>query len=191
MDLELDENQRAIADLALQILRESLTRERLRAIEATDDRVGTDEWNRLADAGLLGVPLTEDVGGSGLGIVEACLVLEQIGRTVAPLPYLATVVGSAMPVDDFGSPAQRERILPLVCDGSLLLANQIGSGHSMLLGYTMMVASFLLIYFGIRSYRDNVLGGQITFGRAFAWRFSAATFVVALVCAGLVGGWLL
>ena len=122
MDLELDENQRAIADLALQILRESLTRERLRAIEATDDRVGTPEWKRLADAGLLGVPLTEDVGGSGLGIVEACLVLEQIGRTVAPLPYLTTIVGSAMPVDEFGSPAQRERILPRVCDGSLLLA---------------------------------------------------------------------
>jgi 3-oxocholest-4-en-26-oyl-CoA dehydrogenase beta subunit len=121
MDLELDENQRAIADLALQILRESLTRERLRAIEATDDRVGTDEWKRLADAGLLGVPLAEDVGGTGLGIVEACLVLEQIGRTVAPLPYLATVVGAAMPIDAFGSPAQRQRILPRVCDGSLLL----------------------------------------------------------------------
>jgi hypothetical protein len=54
-------------------------------------------------------------------------------------------------------------------DGSLLIANKIGSGHnSMLLGYTMMVASFLLIYFGIRSYRDNNLAGQISFGRAFA-----------------------
>ena len=50
---------------------------------------------------------------------------------------------------------------------SLVLANKISSGHSMLLGYTMMVASFLLIYFGVRSYRDNELGGQISFGRAF------------------------
>src|SRR5262245_64647857 len=121
MDLELDENQRAIADLALEILRESLTRERLRAIEATDGRTGGDEWKRLADAGLLGVPLAEDVGGSGLGIVEACLVLEQVGRTVAPLPYLAPIVGAAMPIDVFGSAAQRQRILPRVCDGSMLL----------------------------------------------------------------------
>jgi hypothetical protein len=52
--------------------------------------------------------------------------------------------------------------------GSLLLADKIGSAHSMALGYTIMVASFLLIYFGIRSYRDNDLGGQISFGRAFA-----------------------
>jgi len=53
--------------------------------------------------------------------------------------------------------------------GSLLLANKVGSGHnSMVLGYTMMVASFVLIYFGIRSYRDNTLAGRISFGRAFA-----------------------
>src|SRR5438309_8452781 len=51
---------------------------------------------------------------------------------------------------------------------SLLLADKIGSGHSMALGYTIMMASFLLIYFGVRSYRDNTLGGQISFGRAFA-----------------------
>jgi hypothetical protein len=59
-------------------------------------------------------------------------------------------------------------IISVLMGGSLLLADKIGSGHSMALGYTIMVASFLLIYFGIRSYRDNNLGGQISFGRAFA-----------------------
>ena len=60
-------------------------------------------------------------------------------------------------------------IMSVLMGGSLLLADKIGSGHnSMVLGYTMMVASFLLIYFGVRSYRDNTLGGQISFGRAFA-----------------------
>jgi hypothetical protein len=57
-------------------------------------------------------------------------------------------------------------MMSLLMGGSLLLADKIGSGHSMILGYTIMVASFLLIYFGIRSYRDDVLAGQITFGRA-------------------------
>jgi hypothetical protein len=59
-------------------------------------------------------------------------------------------------------------IISVLMDGSLLLADKIGSGHSMAIGYTIMVASFLLVYFGIRSYRDNVLAGQISFGRAFA-----------------------
>src|SRR5471030_1362226 len=59
-------------------------------------------------------------------------------------------------------------IISVLMGGNLLLANKIGSGHSLVLGYTTMVASFLLIYFGIRSYRDNTLAGQISFGRAFA-----------------------
>ena len=59
-------------------------------------------------------------------------------------------------------------IISVLMNASLLLSSKIGSGHSMMLGYTIMVASFLLIYFGIRSYRDNVLGGQISFGRAFS-----------------------
>src|ERR1035437_1499599 len=59
-------------------------------------------------------------------------------------------------------------IISVLMGGSLLLADKISSVHSMVLGYTMMVASFLLVYFGIRSYRDNTLAGQISFGRAFA-----------------------
>jgi hypothetical protein len=59
-------------------------------------------------------------------------------------------------------------IISVLMDGSVLLGDKIGSGHSLLLGYANMVASFLLIYFGIRSYRDNNLAGQISFGRAFA-----------------------
>jgi Protein of unknown function (DUF4199) len=58
-------------------------------------------------------------------------------------------------------------ILSVLMDGSVLLNSKIGSGHSLVLGYANLVASFLLIYFGIRSYRDNTLAGQISFGRAF------------------------
>src|SRR6202049_4172128 len=58
-------------------------------------------------------------------------------------------------------------IISVLMGGSLLLADKIGPGHSMAIGYTIMVASFLLVYFGIRSYRDNDLAGQISFGRAF------------------------
>ena len=77
-------------------------------------------------------------------------------------------------------------IISVLMDGSLLLANKIGSGHnSMLLGYTMMVASFLLIYFGIRSYRDNNLAGQISFGRAFA----CGILIAIITCVFYVATW--
>ena len=77
-------------------------------------------------------------------------------------------------------------MISVLMDGSLLLANKIGSGHnSMLLGYTMMVASFLLIYFGIRSYRDNNLAGQISFGRAFA----CGILIALITCICYVAMW--
>ena len=62
-------------------------------------------------------------------------------------------------------------IISVLMNGALLLSSRIGPGHSMALGYTIMVASFLLVYFGVRSYRDNELGGRISFGRAFSCGF--------------------
>lgn len=121
MDFTLNEDQQAVSDLANRILSEQLAPERVAAIEAQPDWFAADTWAELARAQLLGVPLREDVGGAGFSLVEACLVLEQIGRTAAPLPYLATVILGAMPIDQFGSAAQRRRYLPAVIDGSLIL----------------------------------------------------------------------
>lgn len=121
MKLTLSEDQTALCDLAHQILREKLPPERLRVIESEGRWFDEDAWNELAKARLLGVGLPEDVGGGGFGFLETCLLLEQIGRTVAPLPYYTTVVLGALPVDRFGSPQQRRDILPRVADGELVL----------------------------------------------------------------------
>ncbi len=76
-------------------------------------------------------------------------------------------------------------VISVLMGGSLLLANKIGSGHSMVLGYTMMVASLLLVYFGIRSFRDNNLDGQISFGRAFA----CGILIALITCVCYVAMW--
>jgi hypothetical protein len=76
-------------------------------------------------------------------------------------------------------------MISVLMGGGLLLASRIGSGHSMVLGYTMMVASFLLVYFGIRSYRDDTLGGQISFGRAFA----CGILITLITCVCYVAIW--
>ena len=76
-------------------------------------------------------------------------------------------------------------MISVLMGGSLLLSSKLGSGHSMVLGYTMMVASFLLVYFGIRSYRDNTLSGQISFGRAFA----CGILITLITCVFYVVTW--
>ena len=76
-------------------------------------------------------------------------------------------------------------MISVLMDGSILISSRSGSGHSMALGYTMMVASFLLVYFGIRSYRDNVLSGQISFPRALG----CGLLITAITCACYVVTW--
>jgi len=132
MDLTFNEDQQAINDLAGRILSEQLPPERLAAIEAQPDWFAANTWAELARTQLLGVPLRDDVGGGGFSIAEACLVLEQIGRTAAPLPYLATVILGAMPIDQFGSAEQRRRYLPAVIDGSLILSAALAEAGNVL-----------------------------------------------------------
>jgi acyl-CoA dehydrogenase len=122
VDFTLADDQQAIADLAHRILSEQLPPERLRELEQTDAWFADDVWAELGRADLLGISLPEVDGGGGYGILEACLIAEQVGRTVAPVPYLSSIVGAAMPLAQFGSDAQRKQHLPDVIAGAATLA---------------------------------------------------------------------
>jgi 3-oxocholest-4-en-26-oyl-CoA dehydrogenase beta subunit len=67
----------------------------------------------------------EEHGGSGLGLVELFVLLEEVGRAVAPVPAYATLVLGALPVAAFGTPAQRSRLLPGVASGEVLLSGAL------------------------------------------------------------------
>src|SRR5207237_7342114 len=142
VDFSFSEEQQEIQGLAAQILGDKVTHERLKEVEAAPDWFDRDLWGELAKAGLVGIALPEDVGGSGFGILEACLVLEQIGRTVAPVPFLSTVVLGAMTIAEFGSGAQRQRDLPGVVDGEVILTAAIAEeGVDPALGATPTTAT--------------------------------------------------
>ncbi|HEY3096268.1 MAG TPA: acyl-CoA dehydrogenase family protein [Acidimicrobiia bacterium] len=121
MDFSLSEEQEATRDLARQILSDRVTHERLKEIEAGGEGFDRETWAELAKAGLLGIALPEDVGGSGLGFVALCRLLEEVGRTVAPVPVLPAVVLGALPIAQFGTDAQRRRYLPGVVAGDTVL----------------------------------------------------------------------
>jgi hypothetical protein len=121
MDFAFTHEQEALRDLAHKILADHVTQERLKVVEASNEWFDREAWNALAQANLIGIGFSEEVGGGGLGFVEVALVLEQIGRTVAPVPYLATVVMGGMPVERFGSDEQRRRLLLPVSAGESVL----------------------------------------------------------------------
>ena len=122
MDFSFSEDQEGLRQLVRKIFDDHCTHERLRAIEATPEWFDRSVWSALARADVLGVALPEDVGGSGLGFVELCLLLEEVGRGVAPIPAWATLVLGALPLDRFGSAAQRKRLLSGVIAGETILS---------------------------------------------------------------------
>ncbi|MFQ5665608.1 MAG: acyl-CoA dehydrogenase family protein [Candidatus Binatia bacterium] len=131
MDFSLSDEQHAMAELAARILADRCTLERLKAVEASDDRYDRQLWTEFAKAGLLGAALPERVGGSEGGLVEICLLLEQQGRRVAMIPLLPVIVSAAMPLARFGSAEQQQRYLPDVIAGKTLLTaalTELGSG---------------------------------------------------------------
>lgn len=125
MNFDLSEEQTVVADLARQIFEGHASVERVKFVERSGDGFDRDLWSALAEANLLGLCLPEDVGGSGLGLVELCLVLEQQGRRVAPVPVWATVMLGALPIAEFGTAAQRAEYLPAVCSGATVLSGAL------------------------------------------------------------------
>ena len=78
--------------------------------------------------GFSGLLVPENFGGSGLGCVEAGVVMEEIGRTLMPSPFLSTAVLAASALSRGGSAAQKSEYLPKISDGSLLAALAIDEG---------------------------------------------------------------
>jgi alkylation response protein AidB-like acyl-CoA dehydrogenase len=124
MDFGFTEVQRDLRELARKILIDAVTPGRLKQLEAMPcgpDRMDAELWRAFADAGLLAVALPEQFGGSGFGLLELCVLLEEVGRTVAPIPLLACVGMAALPMARFGDADLCTAVLPGVADGSMIL----------------------------------------------------------------------
>jgi acyl-CoA dehydrogenase len=122
MDFAFTEEQLAVSEAAATIFQGMSEIDRVAEVEESADRFDEALWHELAKANLLGLAVPEDHGGSGLGLTELCLVLEQQGRAVAPVPLWATVVLGALPLAHFGTPEQQERWLPAVAAGDARLS---------------------------------------------------------------------
>ena len=119
MDFTQNEGESDLAALSRSILAGRLTPERLRAAEA--DGFDPALWADLASAGVLAAALPEPLGGAGLGLLAQCAVLTEIGRAVAPVPYLASIVLGAGALARFGTPDQQGRWAAPAGRGELIL----------------------------------------------------------------------
>ena len=102
----------------------------LRQLRDSKDATGfsRDLWKTFAEMGFSGLLVPADFGGSGLGCVEAGVVMEEIGRNLMPSPFLSTAVLAASALSRGGSAAQKSEHLPKIADGSLLASLAIDEG---------------------------------------------------------------
>ena len=120
MDFALTEAQEELQGLARQILDDRMTLAHLKARDFSDEWYDRDTWGEFAKANLLGVAFPESAGGLGLGFLDLCFVLREIGRNVAPLPAIPTLVAAGLPIARFGTEAQ-QAVLAKVVSGDVLL----------------------------------------------------------------------
>jgi alkylation response protein AidB-like acyl-CoA dehydrogenase len=124
MNFDFSEEEEAVKELAEQILGDATSFDRLREVERDDSGPGFDKdlWAALAEANLIGLPIAEEHGGQGFSFLALCLLLEQAGRNLAPVPILESVVYTALPIQQFGSDALKKELLGRVVSGSAILS---------------------------------------------------------------------
>ncbi len=123
MNFDHDEEQEALRDSVRGLLGKAYGDfEQRRTAVAAEPGYDEKTWRRLAELGVLGLPFAEEHGGMGAGPVEVALVAEELGRVLAPEPFLAAVVLAGGLVADAGSGAQRTDVLGKLAEGELVPA---------------------------------------------------------------------
>ncbi|GAA1160676.1 acyl-CoA dehydrogenase family protein [Nocardioides aquiterrae] len=120
MDFRFTQEQDEAAELAAGILADRATNERMKAVESGGDRFDRDLWAALGEAGLLGLALPEEYDGAGLGLIELCRVIVEVGRTVAPVP-LAAHGPAARLLAEVGTAEQEQRWLTGAATGATVV----------------------------------------------------------------------
>ncbi|MGQ0686063.1 acyl-CoA dehydrogenase family protein [Bradyrhizobium sp.] len=121
MDLTLSDEQRLLRESADRFVGETYSAEHRRKTAAEPNGFSAAIWQKFAELGWLALPIAEAHGGLGGGAVEVGILMEAFGRGLVSEPYLSTVVIGAGLIGSSGSEAQKQALLPMVAQGSLLL----------------------------------------------------------------------
>jgi alkylation response protein AidB-like acyl-CoA dehydrogenase len=130
MPLVLTEEQSMLRDSARGFVNEKAPIAHLRKMRDDRDATGfsRDLWKGFAEMGFAGLLVPENFGGSGLGAVEAGIVLEEIGRNLMPSPFLSTAVLAVSALTRGGNAEQQAAYLPKIADGSLIATLAVDEG---------------------------------------------------------------
>src|SRR5271166_3124633 len=122
MALVLNDEQTMLRDNARGFLAKNAPIAHLRALRDSRDADGFSRalWKSFVEMGWAGILVPQDYGGLGLGHVEAGVVMEELGRTLTPSPFLSTAVLAASAIARAGNEKQKSAYLPKIARGDLI-----------------------------------------------------------------------
>ena len=120
MNFDFSDEQKQLRDEARKFLSEQCPPKAVRAV--LDGKVAYDKglWKGLAEMGFLGVAIPESYGGTGAGHLELCVIAEEMGRALAPVPFSSTVYLAAEALLLAGTEAQKQKWLPTIARGDAI-----------------------------------------------------------------------
>src|SRR6202165_4359317 len=120
MNFDFSDEQKQLRDEARKFLAEKCPPRAVRVV--LDGRQPYDRglWQGLSDMGFLGVAIPKEFGGAGAGHLELCVIAEEIGRALAPVPFSSTVYLAAEAILLAGSDAQKRKWLPVIASGDAI-----------------------------------------------------------------------
>src|SRR5271168_770691 len=118
MNLDFSPEQQRMREAARRFLAERCTPAAVRKVFEGDDRYDRELWRELAELGYLGIAIPEEFGGSGGGYLELCVIAEELGRVLAPLPVSSSTYLATEFLKLGGSPAQQAAYLPKLASGA-------------------------------------------------------------------------
>src|SRR6202048_4843675 len=131
MNFDFSDEQKQLRDEARKSLAEECPPKAVRVVLDGKEPYDRDLWQGLAEMGFLGVAIPEEFGGAGAGHLELCVIAEEMGRALAPVPFSSTVYLAAEAILLAGSDAQKRKWLPLIASGetTVTLALFEGKGN--------------------------------------------------------------
>lgn len=131
MNFDFSDDQKQLRDQARRFLAEKCSPKAVRAVLEGKADYDRDLWKGLAEMGFLGVAIPEEYGGTGAGHLELCVIAEELGRALAPVPFSSTVYLAAEALLLAGSEEQKQKWLPKISSGEAIgtLALFEGTGN--------------------------------------------------------------
>ena len=121
MNFDFSDDQKLLKDQARKFLTDKCSRQVVRSVlDNSENQYSKELWQEVVNMGWTATSIPEEYGGLGLGMLELCVIAEELGRSLAPIPFSSSIYIFAEFLKAYGSEEQKQQYLPKIASGELI-----------------------------------------------------------------------